>query len=202
METLIKQSVTQALFTELATLFDAEGRPGGDIAARALRQHAQDAPAKAGTQTSLSEVVTGLLSCSRAVPAARAALTLMGQMPWQYSGLRDGRIRPEVALDMVTCELLGPTGMVTAEGVRVGLFVQRPGKVYPSRHHAAEETFVMLSGSAEWQAGDGEWWQAGPGDQIHHPSMISHRSNAGPDGFIAAWRWTGDIAFERYTLTG
>ncbi|MEM0924210.1 MAG: dimethylsulfonioproprionate lyase family protein [Pseudomonadota bacterium] len=202
METLINQSATKALFTDLALLFEAEGRPGGDVAAEALRRHGGDPAVLSGKRTVLSDLVAELLTRPGAMAAAVSAAAIMDQMPWHHSGLEDGRIRPDVALDMITCELLGPTGMILAEGCRVGLFAQRPGQVYPSRHHAAEETFVMLSGTASWQAGDGSWWDAGPGDQIHHTSMISHRSNAGPEGFVAAWRWTGDIGRESYLLTG
>ena len=42
----------------------------------------------------------------------------------------------------------------------------------------------------------------GPGEHSHHPSMIEHQSRTAERGFLAAWRWTGDIGLESYLFRG
>ncbi|OZA08947.1 MAG: hypothetical protein B7Y02_12190, partial [Rhodobacterales bacterium 17-64-5] len=54
-------------------------------------------------------------------------------------------------------------------------------------------------GLARWQAGDARL-TLHPGDAIHHPPERPHAMHAGPDGFVAIWRWSGDIGFESYRM--
>ena len=190
------------LFDGLARIYEAEGRPGGDEAAAALRYHRHDRPITAATRTHLTPFIASLLHRPDALPVAARILPLLALMPWHYSGLSDGRIRPEIAQNMATCELIGPNGLIRHNRCKVGLFVQSAEIDYPARHHAAEETFVMLAGEGNWQSGDGPWQTQLPGSYIHHPSMTLHQSRSGPAGFIAAWRWTGEIGLDSYKLVG
>lgn len=68
--------------------------------------------------------------------------------------------------------------------------------------NAAEETFIMLGGSGYWQTEDTQPDLCKTGDIIHYPSYIPHVSVTKDEPFIAAWRWTGDIGYDQYTLTG
>lgn len=129
----------------------------------------------------------------------RAAFDLMD---WHYSGLSDGRIRPEIALRMMTTEVIGPDGMFDHPTVRIGLFAQSADVAYVTRKHAAEETFIMLGGAGDWQKGDEPVRGCVVGDVIHHPPMVPHSSRTHDRPLIALWRWTGDISYRAYELTG
>ncbi len=51
-------------------------------------------------------------------------------------------------------EIAGPEGTVVCDGFRFGLYLQAPETFYPAHCHEAEELYLVLSGTAEWQAGD------------------------------------------------
>ena len=58
---------------------------------------------------------------------------------------------------------------------------------------------MILAGGAEWWAGDDKRWR-GPGEMIHHPSLMPHAFRAGSQGLLAAWRWSGDVNFQSYKM--
>ncbi len=190
------------VLADLADLFDAENRMGGHQAAQELRKihdkcHTPLLPA----HQALPGVVNSALSLEPH-PICKKIAKVTSLIDWHYSGLESGRIRPEIAKRMATAELIGPDGMVYNDKVRVGLFVQSAGVHYVTRHHAAEETFIMLGGQGYWQAEGNEQTLCKTGDMIHHTSGTPHASITEKQPFIAAWRWTGDIGFDKYTLTG
>ncbi len=186
----------------LAPLFAAESRPGGDAAARALREIAATDPPLPATHP---DVDLTLLDQLNEVPISSILAPMLPQLThlnWHYSGLSDGRIREDIARHMLTVEMIGPTGMIPHKELRIGLFFQSKALDYVTREHAAEETFHMLAGQAFWSCGDGPLESHSVGDAIHHPSMAPHKSVTDKSPLLAAWRWTGDIAYEGYALTG
>ncbi len=186
----------------LASVFSSENHPGGDEAARALGEVVSnpfDLPPPHSldiTNTARDALRTGE---HEAAPAILASWSLID---WHHSGLDDGRIRPEIALSMATTELIGPNGMIFHPTVRAGLFMQVASLNYVTRTHPAEETFVMLGGAGYWTCNGSPPKRQTAGAYIHHPSNAPHTSVTKDDPVIAAWRWTGDIAYEGYTLTG
>jgi quercetin dioxygenase-like cupin family protein len=190
------------LVDALAELYAAEGRPGGDEVAAALRRHRNDPIAAVGTSTEIDGQIRALCTLPDALPAAGLADAAWNTLPWHHSGLADGRIPEAVAREMITCEILGQRGPLKCDTCRVGLFAQTKGVDYPIRTHAAEETFIMLSGQGEWRMPPDAWRTLGPGEASHHPSMVEHQSRSAGQGFLAAWRWTGEIGLEYYTYRG
>lgn len=186
----------------LETIFSNENRPGGDEAAHALR-HVIDTPftLPPGHLLDITEVGAQMLRASGQA-AARDVLASWRFIDWHHSGLDDGRIRPEIALSMATTELIGPDGMIFHPTVRVGLFMQLPELDYVTRTHRAEETFVKLGGAADWTCNSASAQRREAGAYIHHPSNAPHASVTKSDPLIAAWRWTGDIGYDGYTLVG
>ncbi len=190
------------LLRALEMIFSAEERPGGDAAAAALRQVRNDGfelPAPrllAITDTGAAALRAG---GHTAAPAILAAWPLID---WHHSGLADGRIRPEIALAMATAEVIGPDGMIFHPSVRVGLFMQVAGLDYVTRTHPAEETFVMLGGAGYWSCDGTPPTRRETGAIIHHRSGAPHASVTRRQPLIAAWRWTGDIAYAGYSLDG
>lgn len=190
------------VLADLADLFDAENRIGGHEAAQELRAICSrvHTPLLPANQV-LSDMIQSALS-TNPLPVSAKIAKVMSLIDWHHTGLADGRIRPEIAHHMATAELVGPDGMVFCEHMRIGLFAQSANVNYVAREHAAEETFIMLGGSAIWQAEDDPPELCKTGDMIFHPSNMSHISVTKNEPFIAAWRWTGDIGFDKFTLTG
>jgi len=197
------QHALSHLLRALAGLFAAESRPGGLEAAAALGLCASGPHQFAPTTTDeyLLDAARQALETAP-LPEAGAVAQALGLISWHYSGLEDDRIRPDIARHMLTAELIGPDGMIFHPSVRAGLFMQAAGIDYITRRHMAEETFVMLGGEGVWFLGKGPGQLARAGDILHHPSDAPHRSVTEDMPLIAAWRWTGGIAYEDYSLTG
>lgn len=192
----------QNLIAALAETFAAEDCPGGDEAAEALLSCLATAD---GYDVPGHDPIPGLAEATLSHAPGPLADTVRAALPhihWRFSGLEDGRIRPEIARSMMTCEIIGPTGMIFHATVRVGLFAQSAGLDYVNRCHAAEETFVMIGGEGDWSTGDGPAETRVAPAVIHHPSNVPHRSVTRGHPLLAAWRWTGDIGFEKYKLLG
>lgn len=189
------------LIAAIGNEFAAEGRPGGDEAAAAAQEITSTrARPEPGALPDHAETLGALIDAS-AHPLARRVRAAFDDISWHYSGLADGRIRPEMARHMLTAELAGPDGQVHHPTVRLGLFFQMPGLNYVTREHAAEETFVMIAGGANWTVAD-ETTHRQAGEASHHPSMVPHSSATGASAVLAVWRWTGEISYGRYRLTG
>jgi dimethlysulfoniopropionate lyase len=186
----------------LETLFADEGRASGDEAAVALADIADqpfDLPAAHG----LDIVEQGTMALQTGGhPAAPAILAALPLIDWHHSGLADGRIRVDIARSMATTELIGPNGMIFHPTVRVGLFMQIADLDYITRTHPAEETFVMLGGAGYWSCNGSTPRRQQAGAYLFHPSGVPHTSVTKEEPLIAAWRWTGDIAYEGYKLAG
>lgn len=99
-------------------------------------------------------------------------------------------------------ELVGPKGAFASEDVRLGLYFQSAGTVYPSHHHAAEELYLVLSGTAEWQKDDAPFARVAPGTLIHHLSFQPHATTTLDEPMLAMWAWLGDISPDSYTVDG
>lgn len=97
-------------------------------------------------------------------------------------------------------ELLGPDGMVFNGNCRLGLLLQMPDLRYPGHAHAAEEIYLVLSGTADWQINDSDPTPRPPGAVIYHPSGQRHAMNTRNEPLLAIWGWTGDIGFDSYTI--
>lgn len=186
----------------LAELFETEMRGGGHDVADGLREITSKSHLPLPKPHSpLPEMLDTALGINPH-PVADLVKEAMPLLDWHFSGLSDGRIRKDIAEQMLTTELVGPDGMLYHEKFRVGLFSQSANLDYVTREHAAVECFVMLGGSGLWQAGDAQAAIKRAGDHIFHPSMTPHASITKDEPMIAAWFWTGDIAYEKYTLTG
>ena len=99
-------------------------------------------------------------------------------------------------------ELLGPTGLVTSSKIRLGLYGMLPHSEYGIRTHPAEETYIMLAGSAFWKVDDAPFGQLFTGQRSYHPSMVPHATRTGDDAFMSIYIWDGDIAAEKYRYFG
>ena len=93
---------------------------------------------------------------ARACPDNSSGNILMIQQCASYLSGRQpgfGHVPQAVAKHLAVCEIIGPTGQITHDNIRAGLFFQDADILYPRRSHAAEEIYLPLSGLAAWQAG-------------------------------------------------
>jgi quercetin dioxygenase-like cupin family protein len=184
------------LLTALADLTATEPRTEAQATAGALR-------ASADTDFSaqpLSTLSPGILKAASLPghPAARLIHAAHQWLPWQDSPAAS--LQPsELQSIKSIVTLLGPGAPIRSETLLFGLFHQAPGSYYPLHAHNAAETYTLLAGTAFWQAGDHRF-PLNPGEAIHHPPNLPHAMRAGPDGFLAMWRWSGDIGFDSYRM--
>ena len=99
-------------------------------------------------------------------------------------------------------EIVGPSGMFASDTVRMGLYFQSADTVYPPHHHAAEELYYVLSGTAEWQTDDGLFTREAPGSVIYHRSFQPHATTTLGEPLLAMWAWFGDISLDSYAVEG
>ena len=86
-------------------------------------------------------------------------------------------------------EILGAKGPLASERVACGFLLLGPSTHYPSHRHEAEEIYVPLSGTADWQQGDSPWRARQPGTQIHHASDEPHAMRTGANPLLALYVW-------------
>lgn len=184
------------LLHALADLTANEPRPEAQATADALRAATDtDFPAKPQSILSLGILHTANLPGH---PVAKLIQDAHQWLPWQDSPIaaqQPDRLR---AIKSVVT-LLGPDAPIRSDTLLFGLFYQAPGSHYPLHAHNAAETYTLLAGSALWQAGDHRFTTTA-GEPIHHPPNLPHAMRAGPDGFLAMWRWSGDIGFASYRM--
>lgn len=184
----------------LHRLFAAEDLPGDHTAAQAITSLDPLPPvAPRPAPTDLTPIQT-LLATS---PHADLA-PLLPLLQWRMSGKDDGRIRPDIAEQMLTAEIIGPTGLFPAKtnDVKLGLFYQGANLDYVNRVHEAEEKFIILAGTARWSVDHADHRPLRPGQSTFHPSMAPHSSITDGEPTLAAWRWTGEIGFHTYKMIG
>lgn len=102
----------------------------------------------------------------------------------------------------VHVELLGPTGLVASSRIRLGLYGMLPHSEYGLRTHPAEETYIMLAGSAFWKLADAPYQKKLSGQRSYHPSMMPHATRTQDDAFMSIYIWDGDISTDRYVYFG
>jgi hypothetical protein len=187
------------LFLALADVFSAEKRDGGNHAAKALIEASRliDSPKK--LKSSFAKEVNASLMI-REHPLNSLVLEASPFIKWGGSDLREGRIPEDLANQMPMCELVGPDGLYFNKTVRVGLWLQTKDVVYGPRKHAAEETFYIINGEAEWWTELKKTRLKGSGSYVFHSSNIQHKSITSDKHVFTAWRWSGDIGFDKYVL--
>ena len=188
------------LLLSLAGIYSKEGREGGDAIAEAYRSGIETAKPTPCPRYDAMEIAI-LSATERATQrAAIAARQAHSVLPWSRTGILDEQISEEVSSVFAVVTLVGPGAIIDREDVRGGLYVQRSAAFYPPHAHDAEETYVMLAGTADWQMDFGDWHRADPGDLIHHPSEAPHATRTSALPILAAWRWSGDISPASYRM--
>lgn len=186
------------LLGALAAAFSREGRPGGDQAVEALQAADTGNYRRAASGSNPDALLDAACALPDALPAAglvHECRTLIDWTCWQGEGLAD-----TISANLHSAELVGPDGHIPAEHVRIGLLLSEPGTDYPVSSHSGEETYLVLSGSAEWIVGDEPYTLHPPGSLIHHPAWAPHGRRTLGEPFLGAWRWSGDLDLKSFRV--
>lgn len=190
------------LFVALADLLDEGSEPIAAIGSAALRRYALSPCPACNFSPANTAGIANLLRSPSTLPCARELTTTSQHLPWYHSGYENGRINPDVALRMLTVELIGRDGLIFEDSCRVGLFVQFSNTNYITRTHSAEELFVQIAGEGEWFVQGSNYVTRRPGDRMHHASYQPHASRTTHSGLLALWVWAGEISFDSYQYAG
>ena len=188
------------LLDALSAAFDAEGRPGGSAAAAALRDAKSGPYHRVASQTDPGAILEAACALPGALAVAEQVLacrSLIDWTSWSGEGLAE-----DISANLYTAELVGPDGHVAADGVRVGLLVSAADTDYPVSSHSGEETYLVLSGVAEWTVDGGPYERQKPGALIHHPAWVPHGRRTLDQPFLGAWRWSGDLDLTSFRVSG
>jgi hypothetical protein len=88
-------------------------------------------------------------------------------------------------------EIIGTKGPLAAARIACGFLLLGPSTRYPRHRHDAEEIYLPLSGTANWQQGDGSWRERSPGTMIYHASDEPHAMHTGAVPLLALYLWRG-----------
>lgn len=186
------------LLLSLGDAFAEEPRPGGKLAAQALRCADMGAYRRKVSEADPAS----LLAAAGALPAALSMVEhvlgcqgLLDWTCWSGEGL-DG----EVSRRLFTTELVGPDGHIPADNVRVGLLASQPWTDYPISSHSGEETYLVLAGVAEWVVDGSDYVERQPGAFVHHPAWAKHGRRTKEEPFFGAWRWSGDLDLSTFSI--
>jgi Dimethlysulfonioproprionate lyase len=111
---------------------------------------------------------------------------LQGPLHWRQNG---SYTDPKLLDGYAYCELLGPGGHWRNADVALGLLLLGPEVTYPEHVHPATETYVVLSGDADWRRGLTPWQSHPPGTVIRHESMEPHAMRTHAEPLLAAYLW-------------
>lgn len=140
------------------------------------------ADALAQADTDLREVLSGALD----------------ELTWRVPGF--GRL-PETLKDrMAVVELLGPTGMLHHDRVSLGLILMAPDVAYPAHSHAADEVYLVLSGTLDWSIDSRQIGPVKADTFVHHKPCQRHAMATRDHPALMLWGWTGDIRGETYLI--
>ena len=186
-----------------AGLYIASGHPAGIRVGEALRIARETAGPGQGGGTPAIAFDRSLLQQALSDQPETVLSPLLTRCAPELAWTRGSMAMPaSFAERFCFVEVMGPTGLLNAENVSFGLYLQYPQTFYPAHNHAAEEYYFLLSGEARWQIDDGDWFSARPLDFIHHEHLQRHAMETSDRPLLAMWAWTGDLGVESYRCDG
>ena len=121
---------------------------------------------------------------------AEAAIAVAPGLCWRQT--YDGRnVAPTFLARYGWAELLGPYGIFASDSARLGFLLLGKDTLYPAHAHAAEELYLVLAGTADWQKGQEPWQPMPPGTAIHHTPHLPHAMRTSAEPMLAMYLWWG-----------
>ena len=127
-------------------------------------------------------------------PLVRLLLARADRLAWRQT-YTPADVSPDFLQRYGWSELIGLRGPVASDRLAMGFLLLGPRTEYPRHRHAAEEIYLPLAGTAQWQRGDAPWRRRAPGRPIHHPPSMPHAMRTGAHPLLALYVWrNGDLA--------
>jgi hypothetical protein len=187
----------EALVAAAADLYLASGN---EMAARAAEFMRQATPLRPADAPLPLPVIAHLGSIGLPAFEAKGAALLRGSashLPWT----EDGFVLPAAIQGRnAYAALIGPEGPLLSAQCRFGFYLQAPDCLYPAHSHAAEELYMILSGSAEWSVDVAERFVPPVLGLVHHRPWQKHSMRTGQLPLLAMWVWLGDIRYSTYSI--
>lgn len=194
---MAQNDIFQEMLGAIAAVYEAEANPQGPHTAKTLLVTPSPVAFDPVAPCLFDAGMRSVLADS-SHPAARSVLAAQNLLPWGSNPV-EGNTKESIAALISVLPLMGPEGPIPAPDVRLGLVYMRPDSYYPLHLHDADETYAIIAGKALWTAGD-DTQMRGAGSMIHHPSLMPHAFRTGSEGFLAIWRWSGDINTHSYAF--
>ena len=194
---MVQNDAFQDMLRAIAEVYDAEADPQGPHTAKTLLVTPSPMAFDPAPPCHFDAGMRAVLNDSTH-PTARAVLAVQTVLPWGSNPV-EGNTEASIAAMISVLTLMGPEGPIPAPDVRLGLVYMRPDSYYPLHIHDADETYAIIAGQALWTAGQDTRMRRA-GDMIHHPSLMPHAFRTGAEGFLAIWRWSGDINLHSYAF--
>lgn len=121
----------------------------------------------------------------------------LANLPWTDGGFS---LPDPIRGHNAYAELIGPEGPFLSAKCRFGFYLQAPDCFYPPHSHAAEEFYLLLSGSAEWQLDDSRSFTPPSPGLVHHQPWQKHAMRTGASPLLALWVWLGNISYGTYSI--
>ena len=117
------------------------------------------------------------------------------RLRWEQSYRREDGLVPDAMLDGYAFnEVVGKHGPFVSESIRCGIGVWGPAIHYPRHHHQAEEIYLVLAGSAEFELGDAGPVERGVGDVVYVAPNQVHSFSTSDDLLVVFYLWqAGDL---------
>ena len=125
-------------------------------------------------------------------PLVAAIEPLLDALQWRYGYPPDSRW-PDLAERIAFAPIIGGQGMQNDDHARLGLTLIAPETHYPNHSHPAIETYLVLSGTADWRVEGKPFERQPPGTLILHRSGIGHAMRTAAEPLLALYVWRGDL---------
>jgi hypothetical protein len=187
----------EAFVAAAADLYLASGNEMAAQAAELMRQatplRLADAPLALPVLAHLGSIALPPFEAEDSALLADSA----AHLPWT----EDGFVLPAAIQGRnAYAELIGPEGPLLSSQCRFGFYLQAPDCLYPEHSHAAEELYMILSGSAEWSVDVTERYVPPVLGLVRHRPWQKHSMRTGRLPLLAMWVWLGDIRYSTYSI--
>lgn len=88
-------------------------------------------------------------------------------------------------------EVVGNKGPLVSTKVRSGFVIWAPNTYYPPHAHEAEELYIVLAGTGEWERGDEGPLMRPPASVFLHTSQMFHATKTFNEPVLAMYCWRG-----------
>jgi len=114
------------------------------------------------------------------------------QLRWEQSYRREDGLVPERMLDGYGfAEIIGLRGPFVSERIRAGIAVWGPHIDYPQHRHQAQEAYILLSGSAQFEFAQQSPQIRRAGDVVFVSSNLVHGFRTAEQSLVLCYLWQG-----------